>query len=499
MKFWNNPIFLTQKRLVHRAGVMALLSLVLLVGLSLVAAFIYNATHEQFATRAEWGRVYYAWLLGLQAVLVIIGGFSRISRVLVEERQAGLLDGNRLTPLAPLDLALGYWLGPALREFYAAVALAPLGLAVILMARLPWTLWLGTQWLVFTTALFFGLLAILAGMAMKRSQGGIGLVAMLFLLAYTMAGARFSIFNFLLPVYPVVYLFKPVHTSAFDPDWSSPCGFFGLQISPLVYTFGLQLLLGSLILQGAVRKFRKSFQPAMGRWQAALVFGLLVFLQHGLIWEKWHGAVPHNETGVIRHFEIQMLGIIQVGTLLLGLVFLAARALDPEYARVEALRVGTAARRRTFLRSGLADALLFAVIASVASFSHFLFAWRAEGMRYLLVAANFFMVFLSFSVLLEICRLYSRKKAAGFFMLGLFVLYGLPFLLSAAFGSTVPLKFSFATPGAAVLFNSSAEDFHLYQTALLVHLVVVSGLVWFWRSRWQQWLQQAVASNFSSQ
>ena len=64
------------------------------------------------------------------ALFIFVGGFSRISRTLVEERKTGLLDSNRLTPLTGGDLVVGYWFGSALREFYIAVALIPVGLAI---------------------------------------------------------------------------------------------------------------------------------------------------------------------------------------------------------------------------------------------------------------------------------------------------------------------------------------------------------------------------------
>ena len=59
--------------------------------------------------------MFYGWTIGVEVLVLVLGGFSRISNVLANERKAGLWDSNRLTPLQPSQLVLGYWLGPALR------------------------------------------------------------------------------------------------------------------------------------------------------------------------------------------------------------------------------------------------------------------------------------------------------------------------------------------------------------------------------------------------
>ena len=94
-----------------------MVAIALLMGLSLFAALAYHiASPDHNETPAELGKLYYAWVLALQFLILVVGGFSRISRKLVEERKAGLLDSNRLTPLRPAELVSGYWFGSALRD-----------------------------------------------------------------------------------------------------------------------------------------------------------------------------------------------------------------------------------------------------------------------------------------------------------------------------------------------------------------------------------------------
>jgi hypothetical protein len=174
VKLFENPIFITHKRLVHRGGVLAAILIAALIGFSLLAglvSYLADSNDFHFSSPQDAGKIFYGWTIGLEILVLIVGGFSRIARALADDRKAGLWDSNRLTPLKPSQLVIGYWLGPALREFYMALVLAGFGLVIVLAGRLPIMLWLGTQILIASTALFFGLLGILAGMAFQRSQG----------------------------------------------------------------------------------------------------------------------------------------------------------------------------------------------------------------------------------------------------------------------------------------------------------------------------------------
>ena len=121
MKLTENPIFLTHKRLVHRSGVLAAVLIAALIGFSLFLGLAESLREEvrfnNFNSQAEAGKIFYGWTMGVEILVLIIGGFSRISRALADDRKAGLWDSNRLTPLRPAQIIAGYWFGPALREF----------------------------------------------------------------------------------------------------------------------------------------------------------------------------------------------------------------------------------------------------------------------------------------------------------------------------------------------------------------------------------------------
>src|SRR5450755_3031396 len=88
----DNPIFLTQKRLVHRAGVLAAVLIAALIGASLLSGLIAYLTEPlnfNFHTPQEAGKMFYGWVIGIEILVLVIGSFSRISNTLANEREAG--------------------------------------------------------------------------------------------------------------------------------------------------------------------------------------------------------------------------------------------------------------------------------------------------------------------------------------------------------------------------------------------------------------------------
>src|ERR1017187_6315165 len=94
VKLSENPIFLTHKRLVHRSGVLAAVLIAALIGLCLLLGLAESMREEvrfnNFSSQAEAGKTFYGWTMGVEILVLIIGGFSRISRALADDRKAGL-------------------------------------------------------------------------------------------------------------------------------------------------------------------------------------------------------------------------------------------------------------------------------------------------------------------------------------------------------------------------------------------------------------------------
>ena len=496
MNISENPIFITQKRLTHRAGVLAAVLIAALIGLSLLSGLIaYLADPQDFNFRSpqEAGKIFYGWTIGVEILVLVIGGFSKISRTLAEERKAGLWDSNCLTPLKPAQIVSGYWLGSGLREFFMAAILAGTGLVICALAKLPLAIWPGTQILILSTALFFGLLASLVGMAFQKPQTGILLIGVLVIFYMpSLAFSRFTVTNFLLPIYSIANLFS----GGDDPgrDWSDWPDIFGLSVPPILLSLALQFTLGIFLWRAAVRKTANPFQPLLLRWEAIAIFALLIVSQHALVWNIWHGAFgfAHNYSYQNGVDESALLAITHCGTILLGIMILGFASPMPERVRLEALRAGGGNLQMIFPRSAVSLALALAVVAAIASLPQFISSFGDEGIVWLLAASNLLFFFLMFSLLLEFCRLRFKRRALGFVALWLFVLCLLPFILAGVFSDSALAKISFLAPGTVAVSDSTA-DLKFLTGVTFAHAGVVLLLFLAWRQQWKLLLAKATA------
>ena len=496
MNLADNPIFLTQKRLTHRAGVLAAVLIAALIGLSLLSgliAYLADPRDFDFHTPQEAGKLFYGWVIGVEILVLVIGGFSKISRVLADDRKAGLWDSNRLTPLKPATIVMGYWLGSALREFYMGALLAGFGLVMVILANLPLTLWLGTQVLILGTTLFIGLMAILTGMAFQRPQSGLALLLPLFFFQmFSFEFPRFVIINFLLPIYGISNLFQNPNPGANDYTarlWNGWPEVFGLPVPPILLSLGLQFLVGIFFWRAAMRKTANPFQPLLLRWEAIAIFTLLVVVQQGLVWDIWHGrfgdpavAALHNNSA---YNGEPMLSIVHGGTIVVGVLILAFASPLPERVRVEALRTGLGNLRLVFSRSAVWLAVALSGIAAVASAAQFILSFKTHGAEWALAAANLLLFLLMFSLSLEFCRLRFKRRALGFVALWLFIVCILPFVLAGVFSNAGFAKLSFLAPGTVALAGPDSDDLSYLVACTFVHFCVVVLFFIPWQRQWK--------------
>ena len=299
MKHGENPFFVTQRKLVHREGVLAAVILAGILGLSFFSGLLvyrWNPRETSAHTISRPGDTLYGCVVALELLILVIGGFGRISERICTERKSGLWDSNCLAPRRPRDMVWGYWLGAPLREVYMAVILAIWGLGIILVAGMPFRVWLLTQLLIVSTSLFFGLLAVLVAISGNPRRGGMVIWLVLVLLLsqiFLQYAARRMITNYIFPVYPLAWSFRGWHGEPSLPFFT---------INPVIVTLGVQLVLGIFLWRAAIRRIADPFLPVLGRWEALALYCTTLFLQSVLVWTRWHGqfgrcAVSHGFGG----------------------------------------------------------------------------------------------------------------------------------------------------------------------------------------------------------
>jgi hypothetical protein len=252
--------------------------------------------------------------------------------------------------------------------------------------------------------------------------------------------------------------------------------------------------LGIFLWRAAVRKTANPFQPLLLRWEAIAIFALLIVSQHALVWNTWHGAfgLSNNHSYQNGVEDDTLLAGTHCGTILLGVMILAFASPLPERVRLEALRAGGGNLRMIFSRSAVSLALALAAVASIASLTQFIFSFSDEGIVWVLAAANLFIFFLMFPLLLEFCRLRFKRRALGFVALWLFVLCLLPFVLGGVFSNSALAKISFLAPGAVAV-SDSAADLKFLAGVTFAHIGVVVLLFLAWREQWKRLLSKTSA------
>lgn len=482
MSLFDNPIFLTQRRLAHRSGVLAAVLIAGLVGLSLLTgliAYLANVNTFQFETLDEAAKVFYGWVAGIEAAILILGGSLHVAHALGEDRKAGLWESNRLTPLGSWQLITGYWFGSALRECYMSAVLALSGLLVVVLGKLPMTLWLGSQILILTTACFLGLLCFLMSLAFERQQGLLALVALFLLIPFSFVTPSRMIANFLFPAYAVVYLF---HID--DNSWNVLPQIFNVSIHPVLLAVAVQFLVGIFLWRAAVRKTEHPVKPLVSPWEAIALFTILVILQHGLIWNIWHGRYPQISQTIDRLGEdVPVLPVVHGVAILLAIIIVALASPLPEAVRVESLRRQLESPRQLLGRSAVWLALALAIVSSAGIYTQFMFSGTGTWPMVAAVTINVACIFLGFALLLEFCRLRHKRRAPGFIILWLFILWVLPFILAGVFFSKTLARVSFLSPAFFAMLDSN-PDWHLLFLIELGHLGALAVLFGAW---WWQW------------
>jgi len=171
--------------------------------------------------------------------------------------------------------------------------------------------------------------------------------------------------NFLLPIYGIGNFFTdPANgSSRSSQDWSNVPEIFGVSVPPVVLSLGLQLIIGIFVWRALVRKTANPFQPLLLRWEAVVLFSILVLSQHALLWDLWTGTYPATANAT-RDFDHEaLLAVVHGGTLLVGIILLACASAQPEHVRVESLRLGFKNLGAVFSRSAVSLAIVLAGIA----------------------------------------------------------------------------------------------------------------------------------------
>ncbi|HZW11076.1 MAG TPA: hypothetical protein VFF69_14335 [Phycisphaerales bacterium] len=275
-----------------------------------VALIIYTTMSErEFTTRTDAAKAVLPAIVVIQAVLLMVFGTGAVAAGVAQERDEGLLDYQRMTPMSPASKILGYLFGLPVREYALFALTLPIVAAAVAISGFS-LLTLAHFYAVFFTSVWvYHMTGLVAGMVAPKprfaSMVSIGLVAVLYFVLPNLSRVGITLFEFL-TIRPTFFgllqqelpehLRAPAEASGIDSFRDVPL-FAGL-VHPTVYTLVVQGFLIATMFSVAHRKWRNPAAHLFSKTGALVVFaGVVVFLM-GSIW-----AVIVQEDAYRRVFE----------------------------------------------------------------------------------------------------------------------------------------------------------------------------------------------------
>lgn len=240
----------------------------------------------------------FTFLLSLQGFYLMFLGTGRVAAITAEEKESGLMDYQRMTPMNPFSKILGYIFGLPAREYYMFALTLPLLLHCIIVGELSIDNVLHLYFVFFSSVVLYHLTAHVIGLVVPKPRAAswvsriVVLGLYVFLPAFGQAGISFLSFLTILPTYfgkilPELISLENSDYYRWEDDmiafWKD-VPFFETQISPSVFTLIMQGLILAALLITAYRKWRNESLPAFSKTSGIIIFAVFQFLLLGSLW-----------------------------------------------------------------------------------------------------------------------------------------------------------------------------------------------------------------------
>ncbi len=295
------PIIVKSARARLRAKHMLSWGIVTFVLTAFVCLIVYLTTTERgLATVEEAATGMVIPIIIIQAVILMLLGTGAVASGMSIEREKGLLDYQRMTPIRPTGKIVGYMLGLPVREYFLFSLTLPFLAFAVLKSNLSiWTM-LHFYAVFFTSVWVYHMTGLVAGMASSKprfaSMTSQGMVVLLyFVLPYfTYFGMTF--FEFL-TIRPTLFgmigqelqrmdsITEIAFTSRFpslDDYRSVP--FYSLFLHPTVYTILVQSFLLLTMFSVVFRKWKDEFAHPFSKLFGAFLYAGTIMFALGSLW-----------------------------------------------------------------------------------------------------------------------------------------------------------------------------------------------------------------------
>jgi hypothetical protein len=245
-------------------------------------------------------RYAFSWLLGLQGFFLMFLGTGRVASITAEEKESGLMDYQRMTPMNPFSKILGYLFGLPAREYYMFALTLPFLLHCMIVGELSIDNVLHLYFVFFSSVILYHLTAHVIGLVVPKPRAAswvsrvVVLGLYIFLPLFGQAGISFLSFLTILPTYFGKMLPELIFRENSDYDYYrsedamidfwQDVPFFATEISPSLFTLIMQGLILAALLITAYRKWRNESLPAFSKISGIIIFAVFQFLLLGSLW-----------------------------------------------------------------------------------------------------------------------------------------------------------------------------------------------------------------------
>jgi hypothetical protein len=237
-------------------------------------------------------------LLVLQGFYLMFLGTGRVASITAEEKETGLLDYQRMTPMSPTRKIFGYLFGLPAREYFMFLITLPFLLHCMVVGKIPILNLIHLYAVFFCSVVLYHLTAHVIGLVVARPRAASWLSRLavlglyIFLPALGHAGISFLSFLTIIPTYfgrilPHLLPEGMEKLGRFEGQavafWDE-VPFFTGTVSPTTFTFVMQGLILLALFATAYRKWRLDTLPALSKPMGIGLFLILQFLLLGSLW-----------------------------------------------------------------------------------------------------------------------------------------------------------------------------------------------------------------------
>lgn len=349
-----NPIWLKCARSRLRMKYLISWGLVVFTVCTFVTSMIYlTATRQQMLAPEVAAKSLLIPLIVIQGIILMLLGTGSVTAGLVQEREEGLLDYHRMTPMTPVAKILGYLFGLPVREYCLfALTLPYVAFAVTVGNFDLWTL--ARFYMVFFTSVWvYHMTGLVIGMAWSKPRRAAmvtqGMVILLYIILPLLSNVGLTYFEFL-TIRPTLLGMVMEELNKMQPGIDRAAtsqfpglgnyeeiGFFGMILSPTQFTLLVQGFLLSFAFVVVYRKWRDTHDHPLSKAGAFLFYVGTTLLLAGSMWPIVGGSQTYER---FSHSSPMLLVLMMLFLITSGLfMLLLIHVVTPtRYMAMEELR-----------------------------------------------------------------------------------------------------------------------------------------------------------------